>query len=367
MSGFFTRPDLDDKQFRQLSGSLLTLSGETNFAGILKSKGVEIDASINTASIGDVLTWNGSKIVLSENASGGTGGIYTGLTPSNIAVGGMPIGSTLTGKTYTEILQKILITTYYPTLTAPDNTISFVAPVPSSIIEVGTTIPTINVRGNFNRGSISPQYTASSPFRSGLPNTYTYTGAQIAGSYPNTSIPDSNRTVSGYVVLLGSNSWSGNVSYDAGVQPKDSDGNNFSSPLAAGTTGNKSTSFTGIYPYFYGKVPSANPRPTAGQTLLNSGTKVVANSTGTVNVTYNTTGAEYVWVAIPSTSTLKTKWYVTALSNGTIGGVYPSGNKFPNPDVVSVNSPSALWSGVNYRFYISEIAGVETNIEFRNS
>ena len=64
MSGFFTRPDLDDRQFKQISGSSLTLSGETNFAGILKSKGTEINGSVATASIGDVLTWDGTSIKL---------------------------------------------------------------------------------------------------------------------------------------------------------------------------------------------------------------------------------------------------------------------------------------------------------------
>jgi len=362
--GFFTRLPLSDLQTKQSSGDILTLSGETNFAGILKSKGVEIDASITSASIGDVLTWDGLKIVLKENSSGGTTGIYTGATPSNITVGGMAAGTTLTGRSYTELFQQILITTFYPTLTAPSLS-SFTVSV-SGLVEVGTTASTLTFNGSFSRGSINPQYTASSPFRSGLPNEWNFTGVGLPATTATTATSVVLQTTN-HVVTVGSNSWGASVDYDAGVQPKDSDGNNFNSPLPAGTSNTINDSFTGIYPYFYGKVPSASPRPTAGQALINAGTKVVNSSTGTVNVTYNTTGAEYVWVAIPSTSTLKTKWYVTALSNGTIGGVYPSGNKFPNPDVVSVNSPSALWSGINYRFYISEIAGVETNIEFRNS
>ena len=90
MAGFFTRPELEDRQFKQLSGSTLTLSGETNFVGVLKSKGVEIDATITTGtSIGDVLSWDGSRIILSPSTGGG-GQEYTGGTPSNVTVGGMP-------------------------------------------------------------------------------------------------------------------------------------------------------------------------------------------------------------------------------------------------------------------------------------
>jgi hypothetical protein len=65
--GFFTRPDLDNLQFRQESGSTLTLSGDTNFFGILRSKGIEIDATVtgttDTVS-GHVLTFLGGKIIL---------------------------------------------------------------------------------------------------------------------------------------------------------------------------------------------------------------------------------------------------------------------------------------------------------------
>jgi len=246
---FFTRPDLDDRQFKQISGSTLTLSGETNFVGTLKSKDVEIDGSTGSSSMGDVLTWNGSKIVLSPNSGGGDQ-LYTGATPSNIGVGGMPAGTTLTGRTISSILEEILITTFNPNLTNPSIS-SFTEDV-ANTQEVGTIVPTINFNTTFNRGSINPQYPpTSSPFRSGLPNTYTYTGAQIAGSYPSTLTTDS-QTATSYKMLLGSNTWTVTVSYDAGVQPYDSAGNPFNSPLPAGTTSPSSRTLTGRYLRFYG-------------------------------------------------------------------------------------------------------------------
>lgn len=73
---FFTRPDLSDIQFKQMSGSTLTMSGETNFTGILKSKNVEIDATLTgaTSSItGHVLTYLGGKIRLAPPGGGSSG------------------------------------------------------------------------------------------------------------------------------------------------------------------------------------------------------------------------------------------------------------------------------------------------------
>ena len=74
---FFTRPDLSDIQFKQMSGSTLTMSGVTDFVGVLKSKGVEIDATLTgatSAMTGHVLTYIGGKIRLAPGGSGGGGG-----------------------------------------------------------------------------------------------------------------------------------------------------------------------------------------------------------------------------------------------------------------------------------------------------
>jgi hypothetical protein len=67
---FITRPNLDDRSVRQLSEDVLTLSGLTNFVGILKSKGVEIDATATGASTGYALKYNGSKIILAADLAG---------------------------------------------------------------------------------------------------------------------------------------------------------------------------------------------------------------------------------------------------------------------------------------------------------
>lgn len=134
MTKFFTRPVLEDRQFVQNNDSVLTLSGDTDFVGVLRSKGIEIDgtASGGTADIGKVLSFNGTKIILDD--IGGAGGVYTGATPSNITVGGIPAGTNLSGRTISSILEELLIDYLEPAFT------SFSISFYPSTVEVGTTI-----------------------------------------------------------------------------------------------------------------------------------------------------------------------------------------------------------------------------------
>lgn len=127
---------------------------------------------------------------------------------------------------------------------------------------------------------------------------------------------------------------------------------------------------TSIYPYFYGKVSAPGPggtnRPVANQALIDSGTKVVASSAGTITVNYASASSDYIWFAVPSSQPLKTVWFVDALNNGSIGGaVSVGGNLFPSPDSISVTT--VLWAGVLYNVYISNYQTAVGTIQFRNS
>lgn len=191
-------------------------------------------------------------ITLGLDASIAGGSVYdSSLDPSTTmpsSVGGIPAGTTvsdLNGDTISSLWDALLFPTAYPTLTAPNNSFSSNT---GSLQEIGANINII-FTASFSRGSISPQYTATSPYRSGLPNTYTYTGTGIAGSVSSASLTDAS-TLTGYIVIAGSQSWTNTVSYDAGVQPYDSKGNPYNSPLAAGTTTAKSVSLEGVYPLF---------------------------------------------------------------------------------------------------------------------
>jgi len=191
-------------------------------------------------------------ITIGVDASIAGGSVYdSSLDPSTTmpsSVGGIPAGTTvsdLNGDTISSLWDALLFPTAYPTLTAPNNSFSSNA---GSLQEIGANINII-FTASFSQGSISPQYSATSPYRSGLPNTYTYTGTGIAGSVSSISLSDVS-ILTGYNVISGIQSWANVVSYDAGVQPYDSKGNIYNSPLSAGTTSAKTVSVEGVYPLF---------------------------------------------------------------------------------------------------------------------
>lgn len=122
-----------------------------------------------------------------------------------------------------------------------------------------------------------------------------------------------------------------------------------------------SSNFTvsSVYPYFWGTVASGGAapgvnRPIANQALINSGNVVVADSSGNIIINFASTSDDYFWFAVPAANPVKTAWYVSVFNNGAIGGpVGITGNLFPAPNLVNINSPSALWAGINYNIYIT--------------
>lgn len=205
----------------------------------------------DSTTTGWVLPYSG--YILTKPITGGTTGgtvgslYYTGETPSNITVGGLSSGSELTGRTLSEILEEILITTFTPTYIVLSNSFSEDA---DSTYEVGTTISTINFNSSFDKGQILLEGSFQN-YRSGDVNCYYYNGVDLPSTVSSTNLTD-NQSISNYVVQEGVNSWSSCIGYDQGPQPLDSDGNPYDSPLSAGITTAKSVSLTGYYNRFYG-------------------------------------------------------------------------------------------------------------------
>lgn len=168
------------------------------------------------------------------------------------SVGGIPAGtkvSDLAGDSVTSILNDLLFPTQFPILTGPTNGFTITPTTGlSNYQEIGAVI-NINSAASFNRGSISPQYTAASSFRSGLPNNYDFAGFGLIDA--SSTLLSNNQTITGYTVIQGNQpSWSSRVMYSEGVQPYDSKGNIFNVPLSAGTTGFLNRTFEGVYPLF---------------------------------------------------------------------------------------------------------------------
>ena len=180
-----------------------------------------------------------------KQTSEGSSATYTNLSPSTFGAGAIPIGSTFDSESFSSFIDRMFYAELFPTLTNPSST--FVSSI-SGFREIGELLATISFNSGFNRGSISPQYESESPFRSGLPNEYIYSGAGLV-SQEKTDLTDT-RAVNNYTVLSGNQSWTGRVAYDAGVQPKGSKGTDFNSPLIAGLTNVITRTITGVYPTF---------------------------------------------------------------------------------------------------------------------
>lgn len=187
------------------------------------------------------------KFVESLVASGGT---YNLDSPSVCPVGGLCVGTTLTGKTAFEILSEILVPVVQPSISPEYSNSIVLSPTSGSVCEIGCVIGTLSVTSNFNRGAYVPAYCGGTPFRTGLPTCHIFTGTGVAGTTGTTSLSVPRSTAS-YIVLIGVQSWTTNVAFSAGLQSKSSKGANSTiPPVASGTSGVQTATITGAYPLF---------------------------------------------------------------------------------------------------------------------
>ena len=343
---FNTKIKLTNQHVEQTQNSSLVLSGKTQVAtvGDLRYQ-IHPDFTGNTQVV--------DKRYVDLQASGATGStVYKLASPTSVCVGGIDVGTILTGKTSNEILKEILVPTLNPVLTNPSSSNSL---NPSGTFEVGCSISTLCVITTLNQGCINPQYTATCNKISNGACCYKYNGVGVTGNYACTAL-SVTKCAASYVISAGTQTWCSCVTYCAGVQPKNSAGGNYGSPLSAGDTTQQTASLTGIYPYFWGKctcpgAAGAN-RPTATSAMVGGGTKIVASSSSSISINFNSGSDDYLWFAYPASNTDKTCWCITALNNGSIGGgISPACNLFPSSNITSVTT--VCWSGQSYKVYIS--------------
>jgi hypothetical protein len=273
---------------------------------------------------------------------------------SDVVAGAINVGDTVNANTnLQEFVEKLLYKTYYPTLISPTFSLSNNA----GTREIGSS-SAITLTFNFNRGDILGKTVSgiwepatTQGYRAGASTSYTINGTTQVGNTLSVSP----------TLLSGGNTFNGTVTYATGIQPIDSKGNNYNSPLPGSTSASQSTTIQGIYPYFWYK--SSSPiTDVIMQSAIASGaaTKVVGISTGTITITFGATG-EYLAFAYPDTSTTKTVWFVTSLNSGTIpGGVFGS--------ATILSCSTSLWSGINYKIHVT--AGLITEsgaMQLRNS
>jgi hypothetical protein len=320
----------------------------------------------NSAESAWILPYPGN--IVTEPITGDTSShvIYSGKSPSNIEVGGMPVGTTLTGRTFSSILQEMLIDTIIPVTIEPSQIFSNNI---GSLYEYGSVI-NIDFSTNFDKGLINLDGSFQN-YRSGDVNCYYYNGPGLPSTVTSTSLSD-NQSITGFTVSA-TTVWGACVGYDCGSQPLNSLDMPSGTPLPAGTTGEETLSVSGLYPYYWGiyssgSSPAGVNRPAATNDLVTGGTKVLASSDGELNLNFNSTSDDYLWFAIPSTSTSKTCWDVDIFNNGEIGGGVSVGcNLFPDFDSVSVCSVQNCWNDVSYKVYVSNYqSSTSETMDLRN-
>lgn len=326
---FNTKIKIDDQHVEQRTGTTFTLSGNTKY---------------NTHPTFTQDTQVVDKKYVDDNITSGvtSGSTYDLGSPAAVEVGGIGVGTVLTGKTSNCILEEMLYPELCGTLTAPQTSSVVVTPG-TTPREIGT-VCNLNVTASFSRGSINPQYCSASPYRSGAANSYCFTGAGTNGSQACTA-NSAVTGITGHVIVSGNNTWGGCTSYDAGVQPKSNKNNNFSSPLSTGTTTPKSDTITGILPWYWGTHSTC----TITSPIITGGTKVLGNVVASTPITFNSV-TEYLWFAAPACAATKTKWWVCAANAGNIGGV---GDVWATCCNVVVTSGQGCWNSCNFDVYVT--------------
>lgn len=278
----------------------------------------------------------------------------TDIVVATTAVGAINAGETIrAGTNIQELVKLIFNKVYYPTFVDP--TFSLTNNSINSPKEVGS-LANITLTFNFDKGKILGKLVngiwdedEQQDYRAGEAISYSLNGVS------------SNPATVNVLTVLGTNTFNGSVTYGIGAQPKDSKGDDFGSRFLDGES-TQSTTFKGIYPYFYYKSTS-QITPAIMQSAIANGqaTKVIEDSTGTITVPFAANG-EYIAVAYPATSKTKKVWYVDATDKGEIpGGVLGAENILP------CTSPTNLWNNVNFKIHVSPGLITQTNkIELRN-
>ena len=259
----------------------------TNLVSDLSNKQSSLISGTN------IKTINGESILGSgdiEITGGGSGGGYFTGT-AGITVGGITTGDTFTGVPVTDMINNLINPELPPNLTNPNNVLTSTV---SGLREIGTSI-TPRLTATFNRGSISPQYSASEPYRAGLPTKYVFTSTAGLNQEVETDATTYGIDVSSFEVALGTVTFSSNISYSAGPQPTTSKGNVFDNPLPAGTTGNKTVTITGVYPCYNGISTLTK------MTLANHGGTITVDAPADMNV-----GGERFKIQYPTVWSAKT-------------------------------------------------------------
>lgn len=266
--------------------------------------------------------WSGSVYV--EIAGGGSAELSASLT-SAIEVGGIDAGTTYAAGTALEtVLRDMLEPTLYPTLVDPSATISATG---DKIMEKGAT-QSVTITSTFSRGSITPAY-GTNGYRSGEDYDYTLyvNGSPYINSYEGYFT---------YTVMENKNIFKIVVSYLAGQQPKDSKGNNYDSPLPAGSVDTSTVTYNFVYAMW---ANTSNIATVAKLSLINNATTKQRDMVFPAQTVSN-----------PEVFDIPASWTVTAVQvkNDLSGQYEDASSQFT---VTDTTHNDAAGNSVNYKRY----------------
>ena len=277
-----------------------------------------------------------SGITYAGGGSGG-GGELTNEIDAVISVGGITSGTTYVAGTPIEtILADMLEPTLYPTYTAPSASLTYGA---SANYAVGATVSAMSATLSYNAGAITLNG-AKQNNRGGAATNYAIATVGADTEYSDSSassgsfsVPTLTRSTKGTIVVTGT------VSYAEGPQPKDSKGNDYQTPLPAGSVSSSKT-LNFIQPYYYGKSASAT---------VSNFTGLTQSVTAKGNKTFSfTTNNEYMVFAYDS-------------SYGNLSSILDS-NGFETISGWTKNTLTV--SGFSYFVYVSNSPTTDTNAAF---
>lgn len=268
----------------------------------------------------------GNETILGTSSSS-SGGVTTADVTAALEVGAIEAGDVVVeGTDLQGFVEQLLLSTFFPTFTSPSFDLRRTSGDTGNNYEVGELI-SFTLFADFDRGSINGDNVGGvwnpstfQDFRAGAATNYTIEGNVLGAT--------NTLAVVNYQVEEGTgsnNQWSASVDYAIGPQPLDSEGNNYLTPLPAGSDSD-TTSVNGRRKAFYGSDSgSSTPYTTSAQIralsddLLNPSD----GSTFTINIPI---GAQMVVFAYPSSlQDVDSVIYVEGL-NAEIKGVF---NKTP--------------------------------------
>lgn len=348
----------DDEAFIHISGKTVAYDAKN-----ISNYGFGVySGTTGTTFLFRTLVPSGDTVIINEGrdliiSTAGQYAKYNLSSPAGITLGGINAGALLTGKTSFELFEQLLVPTQYPTLTNPSVLIDLVVnDTPnSSPYEIGRTLSSACFYGCFDAGCIIPQYGAHSDKRSCGVYEYCYIGPSLNASYSTNNTCDPH-DISGYVVTSGAQTWQAYSKYCNGVQPYDSKGNVYGTPLTTGSTTCSTVTIEGILPWYWGFSDSINVNGTcvASCGYNGLGEKCVENVTSDeIRILLLPNCSNYIWFALPSCADDKSYWFLDAITGSGSGLINRAGGLFSAPYICTVSSSEGCWTGCNYNIYVS--------------